>query len=73
MGEGVKAREKARGGENLTPPTKDLDQAPRELVRELLEAGVPFEVIRAALDTHPVGADRRLTAPLAIRSRRARF
>ena len=51
----------------------NLDQAPKDLIRELGEAGVPLEVMKAALNTRPIGTDKRLTAPLAIRSRRARM
>lgn len=61
----------ARGGKNLTPPF-GLEQGPRDLIRELSEANVPKQVIAGILDTRPRNTDKRLTAPLAIRSRRAR-
>jgi len=65
--------ELARGGENLTPPILNLDQAPIELVHDLEDCGVPRITITALLDVKPLGTDKRLTAPLAIRSRRARI
>ena len=73
MSEREEAGGVARGGEDLTPPIKSLDDAPKELVRELLEAKVPWESIEAVLDVRPRSTDKRLTAPLAIRGRRGRI
>ncbi len=68
-----KETEMARGGENLTPPHFSLEHAPMELVHDLEECGIPRVVIVTLLDVRPLGTDKRLTAPLAIRTRRARI
>ena len=49
-----------------------LSDAPKELMRELVECGIPKDVVKAVLDVRPRSGDKRLTAPLAIRSRRGR-
>ena len=73
MSEREGARGGARGGEDLTPPSISLSDAPKELLRELVECGISIEVVKSVLDVRPRGGDKRLTAPLAIRSRRGRM
>lgn len=65
--------EENKGRKNIPPPEINLDQPPRDLVQELLEAKVSLGTIQAVKDTRPKGIDKRLTAPLAIRSRRGRI